>query len=89
MRVVEGFTMRRLGNEYIIVGEGANLVNFNKMIALNSSAAYLWESVQGREFDVDCLKELLLAKYDVEPEVAEADARKLAESWVESGIVSR
>lgn len=89
MRVVEGFTMRRLGNEYIIVGEGANLVNFNKMIALNSSAAYLWESVQGREFDIDYLKELLLAKYDVEPEVAESDSRKLAESWIESGVVSR
>lgn len=81
--------MRRLGNEYIIVGEGANLVNFNKMIALNSSAAYLWESVQGIDFDADYLKDLLLTKYDVDPAVAEVDSRKLAESWIEAGIVSR
>ena len=89
MKIIEGFTMRRLGNEYIIVGEGANFVNFNKMIALNSSAAYLWESVLGRDFDEDYLKDLLLEKYDVDPAVAEADVRKLVESWIEAGIVNR
>lgn len=89
MKVIEGFTMRRLGNEHIIVGEGANLINFNKMIALNSSAAYLWESIQGKEFVAEDLRDLLLAKYDVESSVAEEDAVKIAESWIEAGIVSR
>ena len=88
MKEIEGFKLRALGKEHIIVGEGLEQVNFNKMVALNSSAAYLWESVAGKEFSVEDLTDLLLEKYDVEREVAAADAASLAKSWIEAGIVS-
>ncbi|MBQ0024416.1 MAG: PqqD family protein [Bacteroidales bacterium] len=87
MKQIEGFKMRQLGREYIIVGEGIKLVNFNKMIVLNGSAAYLWRSVEGQEFDVEKLKSLLLEEYDVSEEVAAQDAAKVAKSWIEAGIV--
>ncbi len=88
MKIIEGFKLRKLGNEYIVVGEGLGQVNFNKMIALNSSASYLWQEVEGREFDTKDLVELLLAKYDVDEETASKDAAALAKAWVESGIVA-
>ena len=78
--------MITLGNEFIIVGEGLAQVNFNKMISLNSSAAYLWKSVEGREFTPEELKRLLLDRYDVEEEVAGRDAEAIAQSWIEAGI---
>lgn len=80
--------MRKLLNEYIVLPESSKLVNFNKMISFNASAAYLWESVEGRDFTVEDLTQLLLDKYEVDPETAEKDARKIAESWVDAGIVS-
>lgn len=79
--------MRTIVGEHVVVAEGLKNINFNKLISLNSSAAYLWESVAGREFSVDDLKDLLLEKYEVEPEVAAADAAKVARSWVDAGIV--
>ena len=88
MKIIEGFRLRKLGNEHIIVGEGLEQVNFNKMISLNASAAFLWESVEGKEFDVDTLTDLLCGQYEVERERAAADAAALAEKWVEAGIVA-
>ena len=87
MKTIEGFKMRSLGKDYIIVGEGASQVNFNKMISLNSTAAYLWESVSAKgSFTIDGLKELLLAKYDVDEQTAAKDAAYIAGKWVEFGI---
>ena len=88
MKIIEGFRLRKLGKEHIVVGEGLAQVNFNKMVSLNGTAAYLWELVEGRDFTVADLTALLLDRYEVEAEVAERDAAALARAWVEAGIVS-
>lgn len=87
MKIKEGFKMRRLGREYIVVPESGGLVNFNKMISFNDTAAYLWEALSGKEFTVEDIKQLLLEKYEVDEEVAGADAARLARSWAETGLV--
>lgn len=87
MKTKEGFVLRPLLNEYIITGEGLAQVNFNKMISLNSTAAWLWQEVEGKDFSVEDLKNLLLQRYEVTEEVAGADAARLAETWIQAGIV--
>ena len=87
MKIKEGFRMRKLGRDHIVVAEGLKLVNFNKMIVLNESAAYLWENIQGTEFDAGSLGALLQQKYTVSAEQALADAQALVDSWTEVGIV--
>ena len=86
MRLIEGFRLRPLGKEYIVTPESVAQINFNKMISLNSSAAYLWESVEGKEFTPEDLKQLLLDRYEVDEETAGHDAEAIARSWVEAGI---
>ena len=88
MKIIDGFRLRKLGKEHIVVGEGLGQVNFNKMISLNESAAYLWESVDGKDFSVEDLVSLLLERYDVEEAVARKDAQALALAWVDAGVVS-
>lgn len=79
--------MRKLGRDHIVTAEGAKLINFNKMIVLNESAAYLWEETSGKEFTEEDLAELLVAKYGIDKERALADARNIAQAWVDAGIV--
>jgi len=86
MRLIEGFRLRPLGKEFIVTPESVAQINFNKMISLNSSAAYLWESVEGKEFSPEDLKNLLLDRYEVEEEVAARDAEAIAQSWIDAGI---
>ena len=87
MKIKEGFRLRTLGGSFIVVGEGLSQVNFMKMIALNASAAYLWQEIEGKEFTLDDLTELLLAKYDVDREKAAADAAAILSELVENGVV--
>ena len=55
MKTIDGFKLRKLGNEYILVGESMALINFNKMITLNETAAFLWEQAAQGPFDVQSL----------------------------------
>ena len=87
MKKKSGFVLRQVCGEYVIVGEGLERVNFNKMISLNSSAAYLWEALEEKEFSVQTLSDLLTDKYDVDEKTAANDARELAAKWIEAGIV--
>ena len=87
MKIKDGFRMRKLGREHIVVGEGLAQVNFNKMISLNSSAAFLWESVLGKEFSTGDLADLLVDQYGIDYELALHDSESIAKAWIEVGIV--
>jgi len=86
MKTLEGFKLRPLGREFIITGDGQSKVDFNKMIALNSTAAFLWNAVAGKEFTPETLAELLEGEYEVDHETALKDSRNIANLWLEAGI---
>lgn len=87
MKTKQGFTLRALGQEYILVAEGLEVVNFNRMVSMNATAAMLWKEVDGKTFDADTLATLLAEHYQVEPETAKKDALALLESWTKAGII--
>lgn len=87
MRTKQGFRLRELGGDYVLIGESAELVNFNNIISLNEAAAYLWQAVQDKEFDVETLTQLLLAEYEVEEDIARKDAQATIDDWQKIGIV--
>ena len=87
MKIVDGFRLRELMGQAIIIGEGVNQVDFNKLVTLNESAAYLWRSVDGKDFEVETLAALLIEKYGIDEELAMKDASALASQWKEIGLV--
>jgi hypothetical protein len=86
MKLVEGFRLRDVMGQATVIGEGVGQVNFNKLITLNESAAYLWESVAGKEFDIDTLSALLIERYSIDEALAQKDAEAIATKWVEIGL---
>ena len=87
MKIKKGFVLRQLLGEYVITGEGLERVNFNKIINLNATAAYLWESVQDKEFTAETLADLLIDRYEVDRETALKDSETLVQSWTEAGLI--
>lgn len=87
MRIIEGFILRNVMGQATIVGEGVGQIDFNKLITLNNSAAYLWQSVEGKEFDVQTLANLLVDKYGIDQDTALTDAKAIANKWIEIGVV--
>ncbi len=87
MKIKDGFVLRNIGDNYMVVGEGLAQINFNKIISLNTTAAFLWKAVQGKDFDAQTLKGLLIGEYDVDEGTALKDANALMEKWVAAGLV--
>lgn len=86
MRLVEGFRLRDVMGQAAVIGEGVGQVNFNKLITLNDSAAFLWKSVEGKEFDAQSLAGLLVEKYGIDAELASRDAEAVLNQWAEIGL---
>ena len=87
MKIKDGFILRTICGENIVVGEGLAQVNFNRILSLNESAAYLWQAVTGKEFTPVPLTRLLLERYEVTEERADADVETLLKVWTAEGVV--
>lgn len=87
MKTKKGLVLRPLGKEHILMPEGLEAEGFDAMISMNESAAFLWKTVEGKDFDSDQLTSLLMQEYGITREVAEHDVADMLRGWKEMGIV--
>ena len=87
MRISKGFKARTICNEFILTPDGDSQVDLNRIISMNSSARFLWENLQDKDFTVQDMVNMLLSEYEVSGEVALADCEKLVKDWQDAGIL--
>lgn len=87
MKIIEGFRLRKIMGRYVIVGEGISQIDFNKLIILNPSAAFLWQSIEGKDFTTEDLSALLVEKYGVSMERAIKDTIAIVVEWLKNGLI--
>ncbi len=86
MKIKNGFELRNLCGEHVIIASGRENIDFSKVVNLNESAAVMWNAVAGKEFEVADMAQALLAEYDIDEATAMADAQRIANEWVEIGM---
>lgn len=89
MRIKNGFKLRPIGGEWMLLGESAEQVNFDRMITFNETAAYLWkqcEKHKGENITADIMADWLCDEYDVTRTLALEDAKLVIADWIEVGI---
>lgn len=83
------FELRNICGEFALIAQGVEHVDFGKMIALNETAAFIWEHLPEEPFEVNPIAELLLAEYeDVDLVTATADVEELFRLWVDGGVLT-
>jgi len=82
MRLIPDLTLREIAGEKMLVLKGSSGIDLTKVVMLNTTAEYLWNSLQEKEFTIQVVEELLIQKYGIEKKQAEIDA----ENWVRSMI---
>lgn len=87
MKAKPGFKLRSVCGENIIVAEGEENIDFSNIISMNESSAYLWNRIQGKDFEVKDLVDLLIEMYEVDEETATRDARLLVDQWKQAEII--
>lgn len=87
MKLREGFSLRNICGENVVTASGMENINFNKLLKLNSSAVFLWESFYGKEFEVQDLANALVAQYGIDNALAAKDSEAMVNQWREAGIL--
>lgn len=81
------FTLRQICGEQVLIATGQHCLDYSHLMTLNDSAVYLWQALNGKDFDLDTLTDLLCNRYDVTPNQARTDARIMLDEWIRYGLV--
>lgn len=86
MKIREGFVLRTMGGQPVVVSVGSASKVFNGMIKLNETGEFLWKKM-AEDVSEDELVEALLEKYDISEEVAKQDVDAFIETLKGPGII--
>ena len=87
MKIIDGYVLKSLGSQNLLVGVGANVAHSGVLRKLNESAAYLWKAVEGKVLTEETLVDLLLDEYEVSREEASEAVKDLLKDWIEQKVV--
>lgn len=87
MRIKQGFVLRRVLDEAIVVASGEASKTFHGMIKLNDSAADIWQWISEGKGEAEIAK-LLSEKYEISLEKATSDTQAMIKSMAENGLIS-
>ena len=89
MKIESKYKVRDIAGEKMIILQGTFGADMTKIISLNESAELLFNKLVGREFTMEDAAAVLTDNYEVEAEIALADATKWVESMADCGVITR
>lgn len=76
MKIKSGYLIREIAGAYVVVPAGEQVSEFNGLMTLNETAAFIWKIlVDGA--DEDALVSALLEEYDIDEATARNDVKKV------------
>lgn len=89
MKAKQGFELRDICEEKVLIAKGIENLDFNQLISLNETAAFLWNKIAETEsFTEQQLADALLNEYDVDEKTAAEDVHKIVQTWLSQGVVT-
>ena len=79
MKIRDGFMLREVAGQWIVVPLGENVANINGIMALSVSAALLWRKLEVGVAGCGELADVLLGEYMVDKATALADSEEFVE----------
>ena len=86
MKIKDGFVLRQVCGEYMVMAVGRQTLDFKGLIKLNESGAFLWEQLKEDRTEQELLA-ALTAEYAVEEAVAKADITAFLTSLREAELL--
>lgn len=87
MRIKEGFVLRKVAGQSVVIATGEASKQFSGMIKLNETGSFIWQKVAeglGEQAVVDAL----VSEYDVDRDQATADVAEFVSRMRENGFLA-
>lgn len=87
MKIKQGFKLLSVAGEHMVVPLGMQTVDFQAMITLNDTGAFLWKELQD-ECTAEELVERLQECYEVDLDKAKCDVEKFVATLSQEGLLA-
>ncbi|MBL1407277.1 PqqD family protein [Sphingobacterium faecale] len=87
MKLKKDLVLRKIGEQYVVVDPGQDMVDMSTVFTLNSTSALLWKELDGSEVTTALITDLLCVNYDVPRETAEKDAIAIFDAFCTNGLL--
>ncbi|MBR1652070.1 MAG: PqqD family protein [Alloprevotella sp.] len=88
MKLKQGFELREICGERVVIGTGIANIDFSKLINLNETAGFLWKAAERLgAFTSHDLADELCKEYEVEPAAALHDVEEMLMDWAKLGLL--
>ncbi len=86
MKIKEGFVLKKVGKQSVVVAVGEMASKFNGVISLNETAEFMWKNLESSK-DYKDLAKKLMEEYDVDEEKAILHCKKFIEQLVKAQVI--
>lgn len=86
MKVKKDYMLRSVAGYAVVVPVGEGAMNFNGVINLNDSGAFLWKTMEN-DVTEEQMVAALLGEYDVDEERAKADVAVFIKNMREANLI--
>ncbi|MCG1024355.1 MULTISPECIES: PqqD family protein [unclassified Dehalobacter] len=86
MKIKDGFMLREVAGQWVVVPLGERVVEFNGIMTLSESGALLWKVLENEVAEEE-LTEAIIKEYDIDRETAEADVREFVNVLKEKSLI--
>lgn len=87
MKIKDTFLLKNVAGKTIVVPVGKATLDFNAIITLNETGAFLFAKLQEKDMTESELISALLEEYDVSEEQAKNDIERFVKSITDAGVV--
>lgn len=86
MKIKDGYILREVAGSFIVVAVGDAVKEFNGVVNLNETGAFLWKILEKGATQDELLKQLL-EEYDVDEKTAKNDIQNFVNKLQEANLV--
>ncbi|HOI25613.1 MAG TPA: PqqD family protein [Caldisericia bacterium] len=86
MKIKDGFMLREIAGNWVVVPIGQRVVDFNGLMTLNESGVLLWKKLEHGASREELISSIL-DEYDVETAIAENDVDEFVNGLKDKEII--
>ena len=85
-KIKEGFVMRRVAGQAVVIAVGEASETFHGMINLNDSGSCIWEGIEAG-LDIEEIADKIVQEFDIDHQTALKDAQEMLDKMKAQGIL--
>ncbi|MBQ7850789.1 MAG: PqqD family protein [Clostridia bacterium] len=88
IRVNEGYKLKQIIDEYVIVATGDKAVKFSAVLVLNEVGAIVFKLLQEGKTETE-IEQALMAEFSIDEATASADVERFINKLIGDGVCAR